>query len=152
MIKYEPLLFTKHVEISTTPSIAFNGVRLCVTGGRTYDDEKVVADTLAQIAKEQNIREIGVGCARGLDALVLEWAEEHHYSYRCYHADWDRYGLTAGLYRNEAMLLDFKPDILLVFPGGTGTTDCARRARKLDIPRTFIDADTDPMTNATRWG
>ncbi len=84
--------------------------------------------------------------------MALEWANARLINHRLYRADWDRYGLQAGIYRNEAMLEDFKPDLLLVFPGGTGTTDCARRARKLNIERKFIEVGDDPFLAASLWG
>ncbi len=152
IVRTEQLYYTKRVEISTSHTLDAEGVRLCVTGGRTYDNVAVVNQSLQKIHDEEYIREIGVGCALGLDAAVFEWAVANNISYRLYRADWDRYGLQAGIYRNESMLTDFKPDRLLVYPGNTGTTDCARRARKLGIERSFIDVGTDPFAEAEKWG
>jgi len=35
---------------------------------------------------------------------------------------------AAGNFRNQQMLDEFKPDLVVVFPGGTGTADMAKRA------------------------
>lgn len=48
-------------------------------------------------------------------------------------ADWKRYGKSAGPMRNAEMLRLQKPDLVLAFPGGTGTADCCRQAKALGI-------------------
>ena len=145
------LLYTSGVDVVVGEDQA-GTIRVAVTGGRAYDDRQTVFETLSKLHAEAGISELGSGCARGLDALAIAWAEELGVSYRRYNADWDRYGTLAGIYRNQAMLDDFQPDRLLVFPGGTGTTDCTRRARKMNIERQFIEEITDPFSEATRWG
>lgn len=37
-------------------------------------------------------------------------------------------------------LREFKPDVVLAFPGGTGTADCVKQARAMKIP--VLDALT----------
>ena len=140
------------LEIWETTSRASGGKRLCVTGGRDYSNTKLTFERLNRIHLFEPIAEIGFGCATGIDAMALEWAEQNEVSYRRYVADWDAIGLAAGCIRNGVMLEDFKPDRLLVFPGSTGTTDCARKARKLGIQREFFDDETDPFIAAKRWG
>jgi len=141
------------VEIWETPSLLEQGKRLCVTGGRTYTKIKLTHERLNRIHRyEGGIREIGVGCAAGLDTIVRDWAEENMISYRRYVADWDGIGIQAGAIRNGVMLEDFKPELLLGFPGSTGTTDCIRKARKMGIERTLYDDETDPFLAAKRWG
>ena len=51
-------------------------------------------------------------------------------------------------------MIDLEPDIAhaLVFPGGTGTMDMARKCRIAGIERTFINAETDPIKELLRWG
>jgi hypothetical protein len=140
------------VDVCRTRSLAKPGLRICVTGGRDYKEEERTYERLNLIHFTTPIIELGVGCARGLDAFALQWAIDNQISYRRYIADWDAIGTEAGCLRNGVMLVDFKPDRLLVFPGGTGTTDCARKARKLRIEREFFEDETDPFINATRWG
>jgi hypothetical protein len=55
-----------------------------------------------------------------------------------YPADWARHGNAAGLVRNQQMLDDGKPDLAVAFPGGKGTADMVRRARKAGIPIKII--------------
>lgn len=151
-IKYSILPDILRKETRTTKSITRNGLRLCATGGRDYEDEELTFARLNRIHRFEGIREIGVGCATGIDTFVLNWAVENGISYQRYVADWDAIGNEAGCIRNGVMLEDFKPDRLLVFPGGTGTTDCTRKARKLNIEREFFDDETDPFLATKRWG
>lgn len=151
-VKYHILPDILRKESWSTPSLSRKGKRLCVTGGRTYEEVERTHERLERIHRFEGITEIGVGCAVGLDAIVLDWAIANKISYQRYVADWDAIGMEAGCLRNGIMLADFKPDRLLVFPGGTGTTDCARKARKMKIEREFFEDDTDPFLAATRWG
>jgi hypothetical protein len=41
---------------------------------------------------------------------------------------------AAGPRRNRRMLVAFKPDVVLAFPGGAGTASCCAVARELGIP------------------
>ena len=136
-----------------------SGIRVFVTGGRDFDDLGFVWSNLdvlhgmpAYMGGRGPIKEIGFGCATGVDALALSWAENNGVPWRRYVADWDRHGNSAGSIRNGVMLADFNQRELLVFPGGVGTTDCARKARKWKIPRNFLNPITDPFEEASKWG
>lgn len=138
---------------------ATKGIRVCVSGGRTFNDLGFVwsnLDTLhgmpAYMGGRGPIREIGFGDADGVDDLAWKWAHANGVPWVRYVADWDRLGHAAGSIRNGVMLADFKPRELLVFPGGTGTTDCARKARKWHIKRTFLNPVTDLFEEASKWG
>ena len=66
--------------------------------------------------------------APGADTLAAEVAQELGIRARAYPADWRKHGRAAGPIRNQLMLDDGKPDILVAFPGGKGTADMIRRA------------------------
>lgn len=44
-------------------------------------------------------------------------------------ADWSKYGKAAGPMRNQKMLDEYKPDLVVALPGGRGTADMVSRAR-----------------------
>ena len=69
------------------------------------------------------------GCARGADTLGIEWAEARGIEVGRFPADWDTHGRAAGPIRNQRMLDEGKPDLVVAFPGGRGTADMVRRAR-----------------------
>jgi hypothetical protein len=49
-------------------------------------------------------------------------------------ADWAKDGRHAALIRNDRMLSDGKPDLVVAFPGGRGTWHTCAQAEKLGIP------------------
>ncbi len=133
--------------------------RICVTGGRYWDDQNFVWKCLNMFeTKIGEIMELGHGDADGVDTLARRWCERAAVPHRPYPADWETHGHTAGPIRNGEMLLDFKPEVLLVFPGNTGTTDCARQARKftekgvLNVHRVFFNPVSDPIADLLAWG
>lgn len=150
----------KILRVELSPNWSTQGsIRVCATGGRDFHDLGFVWSNLdalhgmpAYMGGRGPIREIGIGCADGLDDLVWKWAIANKVPWKRYVADWDRWGKAAGALRNGAMLADFRPRELLVFPGGVGTTDCARKARKWGIKRTFLNPVTDPFEEASKWG
>ena len=71
------------------------------------------------------------GAARGADTLAEFWAITHRVRPQAYAADWKRLGRSAGPRRNEHMLVDGKPMLVVAFKGDNGTKnmiDIARRA------------------------
>lgn len=150
----------KFVEVSFREKmIDETGYRICITGGREITDLGYVWSHLdtahnlpTSLGGRGPIIEIGFGCARGVDRLAWAWAKANKVPWRRYVADWDRYGEHAGTIRNGVMLEDFKPEALGVYDGNTGTTNCAKQARKLGIERLPFTRDLDPFEEAARWG
>jgi len=98
--------------------------RILVCGGREYDKYHVVRSVLLRYfpSPESKLNlVIAEGGAKGADFLARVWAVEYGVEYREYKADWKQYGKKAGIIRNVQMLEDFKPDLVLAFPGGSGT-------------------------------
>lgn len=104
-------------------------MRVVVTGGRDYADSATVYATLDAIKPTI----IAQGDAAGADGLARAWANERGVPCVGYPADWSR-GRKAGPLRNAMMLRNFQPDLVVAFPGGTGTADCVRRAGRMHIP------------------
>jgi hypothetical protein len=108
-------------------------LRICVTGGRDFKNWELLNHVLDLL----NPTEIGVGdCHTGVDQMTRWWSYTNlNQSARCeFVADWGLLGMNAGPIRNQRMLSDFKPDLLLAFPGGKGTADCKAKALKMGIP------------------
>lgn len=127
--------------------------RICVTGGRAFNDLGFVWSSLDAFNYTHGpISELGHGDADGVDNLCKLWAEYNDVPHVPYPADWDTHDLAAGTIRNGEMLDDFQPQYLLVFPGGRGTTNCAKQARKKGIKRMFFHLSDDPLEEAKKWG
>jgi len=57
--------------------------------------------------------------AKGADSLALEIHKHYDVKLEKYPADWDRYGKRAGFIRNQQMLVEGKPDIVLAYWDGS---------------------------------
>jgi len=95
--------------------------RVLVCGGRDYFDRDKVYEILSEIYTECIIDVIISGHAKGADSLGEEYAKYFNIPVEIYPANWKRYGKSAGYKRNQQMLDEGKPDLVVAFPGGTGT-------------------------------
>ena len=73
------------------------------------------------------------GGAKGADSMAEDWAIVHWCSFKEYKADWNKHGKAAGPIRNQQMLEEGKPDLVVAFPGGRGTADMVKRAREAGV-------------------
>ena len=68
--------------------------------------------------------------ARGADRFAQEWANANGVAWIVYDANWTKHGRAAGPIRNQQMLDEGRPTLVVAFPGGRGTADMVRRARE----------------------
>lgn len=101
--------------------------RVLVCGGRDYHDVRTLTRVLDSLDPPPTL--IIQGGAFGADACASEWAYKRNVLERQFPADWKTHGRAAGPIRNQQMLDDGKPDLVVAFPGGTGTADMVRRAK-----------------------
>lgn len=115
-------------------------MRILVCGGRDYLDYNYLRKTLSEILYQNELTVDDViiiqGGAKGADFL----AKCFSYCYgwggiMCeeYPADWKKYGRGAGHIRNQQMLDEGKPDLVVAFPGGRGTNDMVTRAKNAGV-------------------
>lgn len=104
-------------------------MKVLVCGGRDYADELHVFDVLDELWRDRAVEQVIHGGASGADSLARRWANYREVPHVPYPADWMRYGPAAGPLRNQRMLDHAKPDLVVAFPGGTGTADMVRRAK-----------------------
>lgn len=69
-------------------------------GDRNWSEKSIIASALSKIPKDDII--IHGGC-RGADVLSGDAAKDAGYNVVVYHADWKRYGKSAGPRRNRQM-------------------------------------------------
>jgi hypothetical protein len=108
-------------------------MRVLVCGGREYKDRRFLWSILDGIGPPA-VSEIISGMARGADAFAAEWARRFGFKLHEFHADWAAHGRAAGPIRNQRMIDEGKPDLVIAFPGGRGTADMVRRAKAAGIP------------------
>lgn len=120
--------------------------RILVCGGRNFSDRNKLYATLDRICEDRDwIMEptpdgnylpnvvIISGAAKGADTLAIDWAAVNWQNWEEYPADWDRYGRSAGHLRNQQMLDEGKPDLVVAFRGGRGTANMIERAKKAGV-------------------
>ena len=124
-------------------------MRVLVCGGRDYgqiqiaragaekpfaeQEEERVHAVLDKLHSEAGIDGVIQGGARGADALACQWAAKHRVPNQTFEADWESNGNFAGPMRNAAMLAEGKPDLVIAFPGGRGTADMVKKARRAGV-------------------
>ena len=117
-------------------------IRVAVTGGRKYHDERRVCDVLNEIHAERPISTLMHGGQSGADEAAAFWALTLK-EVPCvitFPALWKTDGgKAAGPRRNRRMLTEGKPDLVVAFPGGKGTANCVAIARELGIEVLTID-------------
>lgn len=77
--------------------------------------------------------EIISGMATGADSVAVDWAVTNWLKVHKFPADWKTHGKAAGHIRNQQMIDEGKPDLVVAFPGGKGTADMVKRAKKAGI-------------------
>ncbi len=100
-----------------------------VCGGRTFNDKELLFTVLDTLTITRLIH----GGARGADALTGRYARARGIPYDVFEADWHRHGRASGPIRNQRMLDEAHPNLVIAFPGGRGTNDMIRRALKAKI-------------------
>lgn len=81
------------------------------------------------------------GCARGADRMAEEWATTAYPLigvHRHFPADWDKYGRSAGPIRNQRMLDEGRPDLVVALHDNLsesrGTAHMVRISELANIP------------------
>lgn len=95
-------------------------MKILVCGGRDFNDYTKLKTNLDKIIPEGK-HVIIDGAAWGADYLAFGYAQKHGHISERYPAKWHKYGKRAGYLRNQQMLDEGKPDLVVAFPGGVGT-------------------------------
>ena len=108
--------------------------RVLVCGDREWTEKALIHRYLAYMHVEAIIE----GEAKGADTLAKEVANELGIEVRPFPARWSQYGRAAGPIRNQQMLDEGKPTLVLAFHNdihnSKGTKDMIVRANKATIP------------------
>ena len=100
-----------------------------VCGGRKYKDRNNLFKILDELSDSIGEFIVLHGAAEGADSLAERYAKDREYAYIGVPAKWNKLGpFKAGNYRNRRMAYVFTPDIVVAFPGGTGTDDMVELA------------------------
>lgn len=112
-------------------------MRILVCGGRDFKDhlflEQFMSDLISENVAQGDPVTIIHGMARGADHLAGNWAKHNGLTVEEYPALWAKDGKAAGPIRNARMLAEGKPDIVVAFPGGSGTAHMVRISQKAGV-------------------
>jgi hypothetical protein len=118
-------------------------MRVLVCGGRDYSSTDAW-NWLEHNAKDEIAFATGCtsplqlsalihGGARGADEGASQWGHSENMKVLAFLADWKKHGKAAGPIRNQKMIDEGNPDVVIAFPGGRGTADMVRRAHSAGI-------------------
>ena len=124
-----------------------------ICGGRDYQDSQTLNNTRDQLHSELTFTTIIHGAAKGADSLAGRWAKSTGIRVQEFPARWNhhdprcgprcrqaQYCRRAGFRRNEQMLTEGQPDIVIAFPGGRGTQGMIDLARNANVPVRTVPA------------
>ncbi|PZR89767.1 MAG: hypothetical protein DI537_20400 [Stutzerimonas stutzeri] len=114
-------------------------MRVLVCGGRDYRDAVRFRNEMSRIHSKLGISHLIHGDALGADRLADAWALMCGIPVTAYPANWYPDGKDggrddkAGPKRNAKMLAEGRPDLVVAFPGWSGTNDMVERARAAGV-------------------
>jgi hypothetical protein len=114
--------------------------RAIIAGGRDYAVGPKERRWLDGIHAALDISLVISGGAPGADAGGEKWANSREIELEVYPANWAKHGKAAGPKRNQIMANRLEPrcyedpgDVVILFPGGTGTDSMRRIAKKRGV-------------------
>ena len=109
-------------------------MRVLICGDRNWSDLEAIQDYVYSLPDDAVVIH---GGAHGADEIAGNWAAMRGLDVRKFPALWSQYGRAAGPIRNQQMLDEGKPDLVVYFhqelDESRGTKDMVRRARKAKI-------------------
>lgn len=127
-------------------------MRILVCGSRHFDDWGLLCQTMDRAipyeldGQNYDATTIIEGGAKGADFLARVWAKYMDVPFVEYPADWKTHGKAAGPIRNQQMLVEGKPDMVIAFlaPNSRGTKHMIEIAQKANIPVNIINIGVYP--------
>lgn len=107
-----------------------------VCGSRDWTDVTTIKNRLRALPGWPGEWTVIEGGASGADRIAHEVAWDDGAAVTTFRANWQKHGKAAGPIRNQRMIVEGKPDIVLAFPRSEtsrGTWDMISRARKAGV-------------------
>ena len=112
-------------------------MRVLVCGDREWSDGEAMLCRLQALEVHDEVVLIE-GEARGADLMARGIAKFFGWRVLPFPANWDKYHRAAGPIRNQQMLIEGRPDLVLAFHSdlehSKGTKDMVDRARRAGVP------------------
>lgn len=113
-------------------------MKVLVCGGRDFTDQPFISATLDALHAAAPITQVIHGGCRGADLCANYWAWKNRIQVNVCLAAWKQVGgqtdPAAGRKRNQLMLEEHTPDLVVAFPGGPGTAHMVSLATTRGFP------------------
>lgn len=114
-------------------------MRILICGGRNFNDKQLFIRAMKELEEKHGHFStentvIIHGAARGADTLGMEYGYSRRFLVKPFHANWERYGKSAGVLRNVEMLEKGEPNLVVAFPSGRDTAHMVRIAKAANVP------------------
>lgn len=119
-----------------------SGPRVLVCGGREFADDELLLETLDALHGATTFGCLMHGGANGADTLAGSWAANKGIDTIVFPAGWSGLGSFAGPRRNAFMLKEGRPTLVVAFPGGAGTEDMVRKAKRAGVRVILVEGST----------
>jgi hypothetical protein len=119
-------------------------MRLLLVGGRHLKDATLIRKSLGLIHIRMQVSVLIHGGHAALGTIAEDWARESDIHILRYPANWRLLGKRAEGVRNDFMLSDSRPDMVLALPGGDDTRALIVKALVLGVP--VYDPQAQPVT------
>ncbi len=126
-------------------------MRVLVSGSRDWQEAFAIWTFLDGLEAREDLAGepliVIQGGAKGADRVAAEWTwvRSDHSNHPEFKADWNKHGKAAGPIRNQQMLDEGKPDLVLAFKDNFnwkldkgGTEDMVKRAKAAGVPTYVI--------------
>lgn len=111
-----------------------NSVEVLVCGGRDGLDPVYIEKTLDRLlAARGPFERLIHGDARGVDRTAGKWARDNGILEWEFLPEWHRVEASDGVGRNQWMISNGAPDLVVAFPGGVGTANMIETAKAARI-------------------
>lgn len=110
-------------------------MKVLVCGGQSYNDLDKFFEVMVKYVGGYEPEDVTIisGMAKGADTLAANFAKNNGCKLLAFPANWDKEGKAAGPIRNQRMLDEGKPDLVIAFPGGKGTKNMIDRSIKAGV-------------------
>jgi hypothetical protein len=109
-------------------------LRVLLCGGRDLRDAELVETTLDRLRAARGPFDCVIhGGARGADRIAGRWARKNGVLEWDFLPEWHRAGMRDGAVRNRRMMELALPQLVIAFPGGSGTADMVERAKAAGV-------------------
>jgi len=124
-------------------------LRVLICGDRNWGNNTMIENVIDNLIEEHGPIIIIHGDARGADRIAHMMAHKKGCEIRPFPAQWHIHGRAAGPLRNQQMLDEGNPSMVIAFhndiTNSKGTKDMVARAEKAGIPTVIIQEDWEDL-------